>query len=148
MRVLLSLILLFLPPVTWSCGNEINTEHLPFANISRNSDDLISYDILVPKKDKKYFLSAIYLHKNDELYVSLSFQPAFKYPHHNLAFIDVSKNLVDEYEIYINYSTTEDGGLVMCGGNVIKTSIKELLSNQKAKEVIPPPPVAPPKTSR
>jgi len=148
MRALLTLILLSLSPITWSCGDENDTEHVPFANINRNSGDLISYDILIPKKDNKFYLSDIYLHKNDELYVSLNFQPAFRYPHHNLAFIDVNKNLVDEYEIYINYSTTEDGGLVMCGGNVIKTSIKQLLSNQKAKEVIPPPPVAPPTVSR
>jgi uncharacterized protein YpiB (UPF0302 family) len=148
MRVLLTLILISLSPIAWSCGEVNDTKHTPFANVNRNSEGLISYDILIPKKDKEYFLTDIYLHKKDELYISLSFRPAFRYPQHHQSFIDVNKNLVDEYDIYINYSTTKDGGLIMCGGNVIKTSIKKLLSNQKAEEVIPPPPVAPPSPRR
>lgn len=144
MRVFLVSILLFLSPYIQACGDEDKTEHTPFANNTGNSANLVSYEIFAPKKAGEYFLTTIYLHKKGELYTSLDFQPAFRYPHHQQAFIDVSEKLVDEYEIYFNYSTTKDGGLVMCGGNVVKTSIKQLLNKEKAKEVIPPPPVAPP----
>ncbi|WP_286260560.1 hypothetical protein [Pseudoalteromonas apostichopi] len=144
MRFVLVSILLFLSPYIQACGDEHKTEHTPFANSNGNSSNLDSYEIFAPKKDGEYFLTSIYLHKKDELYISLDFQPAFTYPHHHQAFIDVSAKLVDEYEIYFNYSTTKDGGLVMCGGNVVKTLIKQLLSKKKAKEVIPPPPVEPP----
>ena len=73
----------------------------------------------------------------------MDFKPASIYPHHQETFIDVSAELVDEYEIFFNYSTTKDGGLVLCGGNIVEASIKQLLSKEKPIEVIPPP-VAPP----
>ncbi len=142
MRVFLVSILFFLSPYIQACEDEHKTEHTPFANIKGNSANLVSYEIFAPKKAGEYFLTSIYLYKKDELYISLDFHPAFRYPEYQQTSIDVSAKLVDEYEIYFNYSTTKDGGLVMCGGNVVKTSIKELLSEKKAKEAISPPPLA------
>lgn len=144
MRIFLVSIFIFLSPYIQACGEEIQTEHTPFANVDRYSDNLNRYEIFAPKKVDKYFLTAISVHKKNELYTSLDFQPAFRYPHHQQAFLEVNTKLVDEYEIYLNYSTTKNGGLIMCGGNVIKTSIKQLLAKEKAKEIIPPPPVVPP----
>ena len=140
MRILIAIIILVLSPIALACADEVNTSHAPFANFNGSGEYMGHFKVFAPKMRGEFYLTSIYLYQKNQLYVSLNFKSAFTYPDHNEADVELNQESLDAYEIYLNYSTTEDGALVMCGGNVVKTSIKELLKAKKPKEVVPPPP--------
>ncbi len=140
MRILIAMILLVLSPITLACADEVRTNHTPFAKLNGSDRYMRHFELFAPKMLGEFYLTSIYLYQKNQLHVSLSFKDAFTYPDHNEAYISLNQESLDAYEIYLNYSTTEDGALVMCGGNIIKKSINDLLNAKKPKEVVPLPP--------
>ncbi|MCG7561090.1 MULTISPECIES: hypothetical protein [Pseudoalteromonas] len=143
MQKLLSLflfILLSLP--SYACGDGKESENVPFAKLDEKYklEELRLYQIFVPEKNGEYFLTSIYMYKKNEQHISVKFTDAFVYPGYKAADIAIHPDLVKSYDIYLNYSTTEDGDLVMCGGQIIKLNISKLLEVKSPPEVIPPPP--------
>ena len=125
-----------------ACGDAKQNENLPFAKFDETYrlEKLRLYQIFAPEKHGEYYLTSIYMYKKNEQHISVSFTDAFVYPGYKEVDLVVHPDLVNTYDIYLNYSTTEDGGLVMCGGNNIKLNINQLLEVKSPPEVIPPPP--------
>jgi hypothetical protein len=140
---LLSLFLfIFLSLPSHACGDGKQSENVPFAKFDDKYqlEALRLYQIFAPEKNGEYFLTSIYMYKKNEQHISVKFTDAFVYPGYKEADIVVHPDLVNNYDIYLNYSTTADGGLVMCGGKSIKLNIPKLLDVKSPPEVIPPPP--------
>lgn len=135
------LFLLFSLP-SYACGDGKQSENVAFAKFDEKYqlEELKLYQIFAPEKNGEYYLTSIYMYKKNEQHISVKFTDAFVYPGYKEADIVVHPDLVNTYDIYLNYSTTEDGGLVMCGGNSIKLNITKLLGVKSPPEVIPPPP--------
>ncbi|KPH64641.1 hypothetical protein [Pseudoalteromonas porphyrae] len=125
-----------------ACGDEKQSEDVPFAQFDEKYqlENLRLYKILAPEKHGDSYLTSVYMYKKNEQHISVEFTNAFFYPGYKEAGIVVHPDLVNTYDIYLNYSTTETGGLVMCGGNSIKLNISELLGVKSPPKVIPPPP--------
>lgn len=142
MRVILLIVLSFFTLSLWACGDEEQSIKVPFAKVGQKNESKqwMRYEIFAPEKNGRFYLTSIYLHKEGELYISLKFKDAYTYPEYKEAFVEIGSNYVDEYDLYLGYSTMEDGGIVMCG-NVIKSDIKKMLQADQPKEVIPPPPL-------
>ena len=99
-----------------------------------------TYEIFVLDEYGGFYLTSVTLAKENSLLVELAFDDAFTYPNYKKAFFQVSAVSADEYDIFFSYSTAENGDLVICGGEVISTNVKKLLSANQPKEVIPTPP--------
>ena len=125
-----------------ACGDGKKSESVPFAKFVEkyHLEELRLYQIFAPEKKGEYYLTSIYVYKKNEQHISVKFTDAFVYPGYKEADIIVHPDLVNTYDIYLNYSTTEDGGIVMCGGNSIKFNITKLLGVKSPPEDIPPPP--------
>ncbi len=132
---------IFISFTTQAMGNTEQSEKVPFAKSDERNEqnNLRLYEIFVPKKNGDLFLTEINLYKENEQSVSLKFEDAHIYPDFKETYIVINPNLVNTFEIYLNYSTTKDGGLVMCGGNRVKLNINDLLFVESPPEVIPPP---------
>ena len=137
MRFIFITLLLFIGFKALASEEESKVEVNAFAKVN-GSEQWKNYEIFVPDKHGDVYLTSITLSKENSLLVYLDFDNAFTYPNYKQAYFGVSANLADEYDIHLRYSTTENGGLVTCGGYVIKTNMKELLSSKQPKEVIPP----------
>lgn len=141
-KSLAALLFLLFPLKSLACGDGEQSDNVPFAKFDEyyQIEDLRLYQIFAPEKYGEYYLTSIYMYKKNEQHISVKFIDAFVHPGYKEADIVVHPDLVNTYDIYLNYSTTENGGLVMCGGNSIKLNITKLLEIKSPREVIPPPP--------
>ncbi|KZN70450.1 hypothetical protein [Pseudoalteromonas luteoviolacea] len=126
-----------------ACDESEDSEISPFAvlNDTYRLGKVMHYQLFAPKMRGEYSLTWIYMYKPDELHLKLHFTDASTYPAHMEAEIGLDPELINQYVFYLNYSTTKDGSIVMCGGNIIELNLAELLKVERPPEVIPPPKV-------
>ena len=138
MKTIITALLVSLSFNASACQGESENAKEPFAFV-QGSEHWKVFEVFVPEKYGEYYLTSIYLSKEQSIYVSLRYEQAHQYPGYKESYVELSTDTIDDYNLYVSYTTTEDGAMVMCGGNIIETKLKPLLSAEKPAEVIPAP---------